>query len=79
MKKNQIWLKISKKLKISNFKIILSFFKIFITFILKWKWNYNEIQNLIEFFVNSLPIKLINEHDNYLNIIKKLNEEILNS
>jgi non-ribosomal peptide synthetase component F len=41
--------------------------------------NYNEIQNLIGFFVNSLPIKLIfDENDNYLNIIKKLNEEVLN-
>jgi non-ribosomal peptide synthetase component F len=41
--------------------------------------NYNEIQNLIGFFVNSLPIKLIfDENDNYLNIIKKINEEVLN-
>jgi len=37
-----------------------------------------EIQNMIGFFVNSLPIKLIfEENDNFISLIKKLNQNIL--
>jgi surfactin family lipopeptide synthetase A len=88
-KKSNLIKNLSKKLNISIFTIILSFFKILLHLysneneiligVTTNNRNYNEIQNLIGFFVNSLPIKLIfDENDNYLNIIKKLNEEILN-
>jgi surfactin family lipopeptide synthetase A len=88
-KKSNLIKNLSKKLNISIFTIMLSFFKILLHLysneneiiigVTTNKRNYNEIQNLIGFFVNSLPIKLsFNENDNYLNIIKKLNEEILN-
>jgi hypothetical protein len=88
-KKSNLIKNLSKKLNISIFTITLSFFKILLHLhsneneiiigVTTNNRNYNEIQNLIGFFVNSLPIKLIfDENDNYLNIIKKLNEEILN-
>jgi non-ribosomal peptide synthetase component F len=87
-KKSNLIKNLSKELNISNFTIILRFFKILlylysneneIIIVVTNNRNYNEIQNLIGFFVNSLLIKLIfDENDNCLNIIKKLNEEVLN-